>query len=113
MWLVICSKICLRSVFPNNINYTERKKYNENESQRKQAVMLGLIALFAVLLAITMLMGKPSADGEYTSVVYATALSLLPPVIAIGLALLQKRYIHHFWPEFWLEHFCMPMAIWN
>lgn len=51
--------------------------------KRKQAVMLGLIALFAVLLAITMLMGKPSADGEYTSVVYATALSLLPPVIAI------------------------------
>jgi len=48
--------------------------------KRKQAVMLGLIALFAVLLAITMLMGKPSADGEYTSVVYATALSLLPPV---------------------------------
>ena len=35
MWLVICSKICLRSVFPNNINYTERKKYNENESQKK------------------------------------------------------------------------------
>lgn len=81
--------------------------------KRKQAVMLGLIAVFAVLLAITMLTGKPSADGEYTSTVYATALSLLPPVIAIGLALLQKRYIHHFWPEFWLEHFCMPMAIWN
>ena len=37
MWLVICSKICLRSVFPNNINYTERKKYNENESQKKRA----------------------------------------------------------------------------
>ena len=37
--------------------------------KRKQAVMLGLIAVFAVLLAITMLMGKPSADGEYTSVV--------------------------------------------
>lgn len=59
--------------------------------KRKQAVMLGLIALFAVLLAITMLMGKPSADGEYTSVVYATALSLLPPVIAIGLALFTKE----------------------
>ena len=73
--------------------------------KRKQAVMLGLIAVFAVLLAITMLTGKPSADGEYTSVVYATALSLLH--------FLQKRYIHHFWPEFWLEHFCMPMAIWN
>ena len=59
--------------------------------KRKQAVMLGLIAVFAVLLAITMLMGKPSADGEYTSVVYATALSLLPPVIAIGLALFTKE----------------------
>ena len=53
--------------------------------------MLGLIAVFAVLLAITMLTGKPSADGEYTSVVYATALSLLPPVIAIGLALFTKE----------------------
>lgn len=51
--------------------------------KRKQAVMLGLIAVFAVLLAITMLTGKPSADGEYTSTVYATVLSLLPPVIAI------------------------------
>ena len=59
--------------------------------KRKQAVMLGLIAVFAVLLAITMLTGKPSADGEYTSVVYATALSLLPPVIAIGLALFTKE----------------------
>ena len=59
--------------------------------KRKQAVMLGLIAIFAVLLAITMLTGKPSADGEYTSVVYATALSLLPPVIAIGLALFTKE----------------------
>ena len=73
--------------------------------KRKQAVMLGLIAVFAVLLAITMLMGKPSADGEYTSVVYATA--------QLDWHFLQKRYIHHFWPEFWLEHFCMPMAIWN
>ena len=64
--------------------------------KRKQAVMLGLIAVFAVLLAITMLTGKPSADGEYTSVVYATALSLLPPVIAIGLALFTKAvsYTH-------------------
>ena len=59
--------------------------------KRKQAVMLGLIAVFAVLLAITMLTGKPSADGEYTSSVYATALSLLPPVIAIGLALFTKE----------------------
>ena len=59
--------------------------------KRKQAVMLGLIAVFAVLLAITMLTGKPSADGEYTSTVYATALSLLPPVIAIGLALFTKE----------------------
>ena len=58
--------------------------------KRKQAVMLGLIAVFAVLLAITMLTGKPSADGEYTSTVYATALSLLPPVIAIGLALFKR-----------------------
>ena len=37
--------------------------------KRKQAVMLGLIAVFAVLLAITMLTGKPSADGEYTSII--------------------------------------------
>ena len=59
--------------------------------KRKQAVMLGLIAVFAVLLAITMLTGKPSADGEYTSTVYATVLSLLPPVIAIGLALFTKE----------------------
>ena len=59
--------------------------------KRKQAVMLGLIAVFAVLLAITMLTGKPSADGEYTSTVYASAVSLLPRVIAIGLEVFTKE----------------------
>ena len=88
MWLVIYSKIYLKC-FPNNINYTERKKYSE--SQKKTAVMLGLIQYLPYLLAITMLTGKPSPDGEYTNSVYITALSLLPPVIAIGLALFTKE----------------------
>ena len=53
--------------------------------------MLALIAVFVVLFAITMLIGNPSVDGAYTSAVYATVLSLLPPVIAIGLALFTKE----------------------
>ena len=53
--------------------------------------MLGLIAVFGVLFATAMLTGKPSADSEYTSAIYATVLSLLPPVIAIGLALFTKE----------------------
>ncbi len=59
--------------------------------KRKQMVMLVLIAIFAVLLVTTVITGKPSDAEEYTSMAYATVLSLLPPVIAIGLALFTKE----------------------
>lgn len=54
-------------------------------------VMLVLLAIFAVLLVTTVITGKPSDAEEYTSMAYATVLSLLPPVIAIGLALFTKE----------------------
>ena len=56
--------------------------------KRKQAVMLILIAVFAMLLAVTFI--TDSSEGG-TCMSYATALSLLPPVIAIGLSLFTKE----------------------
>ena len=53
--------------------------------------MLVMLAIFAVLLAVTTMTGKGSEEGEAVSAAYATVLSLLPPVIAIGLALFTKE----------------------
>ena len=50
--------------------------------------MLALLAILAVLLAVTIWM--PGTAGE-ESWAYATIFSLLPPVIAIGLALVTKE----------------------
>ena len=54
-------------------------------------VMLVLLAIFAVLLVTTVITKKPSEAETYTSIAYATIFSLLPPVIAIGLALFTKE----------------------
>ena len=62
--------------------------------KRKQMVMLVLLAVFAALLVVTIITGGKETDGEYTSIAYATIFSLLPPVIAIGLALFYKRSIY-------------------
>ena len=59
--------------------------------KRKQMVMLVLLAVFAALLVVTIITGGKETDGEYTSIAYATIFSLLPPVIAIGLALFTKE----------------------
>ena len=59
--------------------------------KRKQMVMLVMLAIFAALLVVTITTGGKETDGEYTSIAYATIFSLLPPVIAIGLALFTKE----------------------
>ena len=59
--------------------------------KRKQMVMLVLLAVFAALLVVTIITGGKETNGEYTSIAYATIFSLLPPVIAIGLALFTKE----------------------
>ena len=56
--------------------------------KKKQLVMLALLAIIAVLLAVTIWM--PGTAGEEPWA-YATIFSLLPPVIAIGLALVTKE----------------------
>ena len=53
--------------------------------------MLVLLAVFAALLVVTIITGGKETNGEYTSIAYATIFSLLPPVIAIGLALFTKE----------------------
>ena len=55
--------------------------------KKKQLAMLALLAILAVLLAVTIWM--PGTAGEEPWA-YATIFSLLPPVIAIGLALVTK-----------------------
>lgn len=60
--------------------------------KRKQAGMLILIALIVVLLIVTAKTPGVMEDPEnYTCSIYATVFALLPPVIAIGLALLTKE----------------------
>ena len=56
--------------------------------KKKQLAMLALLAILAVRLAVTIWM--PGTAGE-ESWAYATIFSLLPPVIAIGLALVTKE----------------------
>ena len=53
--------------------------------------MFVLLAVFAALLVVTIMTGGKETSGEYTSIAYATIFSLLPPVIAIGLALFTKE----------------------
>ena len=56
--------------------------------KKKQLAMLALLAILAMLLAVTIWM--PGTAGEEPWA-YATIFSLLPPVIAIGLALVTKE----------------------
>ena len=58
--------------------------------------MLALLAILAVLLAVTIWM--PGTAGEEPWA-YATIFSLLPPVIAIGLALVTKEVYTPCLPE--------------
>ena len=62
--------------------------------KRKQMVMLVMLAIFAALLVVTITTGGKETDGEYTSIAYATIFSLLPPVIAIGLALFTEKEVY-------------------
>lgn len=60
--------------------------------KRKQIGMLVFIAIIIVLMVITSQTPGTIADPEnYQCKTYATFLSLLPPVIAIGLALITKE----------------------
>lgn len=59
---------------------------------RQRILMLFLLLIFAVLLVVTFQTPGKIADLEnYTPNVYATFLALLPPMIAIGLALITKE----------------------
>ena len=60
--------------------------------QKKQIAMLIFIAIIAVLLVVSFQTPGRSADSEtYQCGTYATIWALLPPVIAIGLALVTKE----------------------
>ncbi|MBO5459976.1 MAG: Na+/H+ antiporter NhaC family protein [Lachnospira sp.] len=63
-----------------------------NKPKKQKLLMLLLLAVFAILVAVTVMTPGVSADIEnYQPKVYATAFALLPPVIAIGLALITKE----------------------
>ena len=60
--------------------------------KRKQIAMLIFIAIIIALMVVTGKTPGEIADPEnYQCKTYATILSLLPPVIAIGLALITKE----------------------
>ncbi len=58
---------------------------------KKKAFIWLLLAVIAVLVVVSFMQGHISAGEDYQSSVYATVFSLLPPVIAIVLALFTKE----------------------
>lgn len=62
------------------------------KTKRKRIGMLAFIVMIAVLMIVTMQTSGTIADSEnYQCQTYATVFALLPPVIAIGLALITKE----------------------
>lgn len=62
------------------------------KTKRKRIGMLAFIVMIAVLIIVTMQTPGTIADAEnYQCQTYATVFALLPPVIAIGLALITKE----------------------
>lgn len=62
------------------------------KTKRKWIGMLAFIVMIAVLMIVTMQTPGTIADPEnYQCQTYATVFALLPPVIAIGLALITKE----------------------
>ena len=78
------------------------------KTKRKRIGMLAFIVMIAVLMIVTMQTPGTIADSEnYQCQTYATVFALLPPVIAIGLA------IHHFWPESLPAACYIPILTWS
>lgn len=60
--------------------------------KRKRVITLIILAIIVVLIGVTAVTGRNPVDPEnYTSFAYATLLSLLPPIVAIVLALVTKE----------------------
>ena len=58
----------------------------------KKVVMICLLVVIAVLIGVSVVTPGKIADSEnYTCGAYATVFALLPPVVAIGLALITKE----------------------
>ena len=75
--------------------------------KRKQIAMLIFIAIIIVLMVVTGKTPGEIADPEnYQCKTYATILSLLPPVIAIGLALITKEVYTCFDQEMASDRIC-------
>ncbi len=66
----------------------EKEKTNMYPTKKKVFLTLGLVCVMVLLCSMTVLAAE---DRVYTSTVYATFWALLPPVVAIGLALLTKE----------------------
>ena len=62
--------------------------------KRKNVVVICLLVVIAVLIGVSVVTPGKIADPEnYTCGAYATVFALLPPVVAIGLALITKKCI--------------------
>ena len=68
----------------------KREKTNV-KMKKKQIAMLIFIAIIAVLLVVSFQTPGTITEENYQCATYATIWALLPPVIAIGLALVTKE----------------------
>ena len=69
-----------------------KEEIMENHSRSRQIgrIALGVLLAVAALTVCAFAEGEPAA-AEYVSPFFCTAWSLLPPVVAIGLALITKE----------------------
>lgn len=84
------------------------------KNKRKKIGMLVFLVIIVILMVVTSQTSGTISDAEnYQCKTYATLFSLLPPVIAIGLALITKECIRRFWQELLQADCYIPISIWN
>ena len=60
--------------------------------KKKLIVMICFLVIVAVLIGVSVVTpGKIADPDNYTCVAYATVFALLPPIVAIALALITKE----------------------
>ena len=82
--------------------------------KKKLIVMICFLVIVAVLIGVSVVTpGKVADPDNYACAAYATVFALLPPVVAIALALITKEVYSSLLPELLSEHCCTATAIWN
>ena len=81
--------------------------------KKKLIVMICFLVIVAVLIGVSVVTpGKVADPDNYACAAYATVFALLPPVVAIALALITKEVYSSLFTGL-SEHCCTATAIWN